>query len=194
MIRVTAELLYFARTMERISPKELARVAAGFPRDVRSKLSSWPMTDPSNPVGNNAIEPVIVNDEEVHIPYGVYFGDPILSDARSKIETAMIHCVYTRHHDGYRRESHLKHVLRSPSPWAAPYLMRLLGEPVVEIVERIESALTAEWTDELRIFAQENDAFMRLTKARARSYWDFYRLRFHTVADYPTFRILEALG
>lgn len=179
--------------MEHLSPTALARVTAGFPREIASKLSAWPVTDAGPLVSDIAMEPVTVCGEEVRIPYGVCFGAPELSDAQSPLEKAMIHCVYTRHHDGYRREAHVEQVLLSPSVWAAPYLMRLLGAPVVQIIERIESGLTDAWVGQLRDFAGENEDFMRLTRARARSYWWFYRHQFRTVEDYPALRILSRL-
>lgn len=179
--------------MEELSQTELALVAAGFPRELGSQLGAWRVAHAGRSLGDVAIEPVHVCDEEVRIPYGVNFGAPVLNDARAPEERAMIHCVYTRHHDGYVREAHVAEVLRSPSPWAVPYLVRLLGAPVAEITERIESGMTDAWANEFRAFAQRNGDFMRLTRARACSYGSFYRHRFRHADDYPALRVLNAL-
>lgn len=179
--------------MEELSQTELARVAAGFPRELGSRLSAWRVADMGRSLGGITIETVHVCDEEVRIPDRVYFGAPLLDDSREPLETAMIHCVYTRHHDGYVRESHVAEVLRSPAPWAVPYLVRLLGAPVAQITEQIESGITDTWANEFRVFAQNNDAFMRLTRARARSYWHFHRHRFRNVDEYPAIRVLNAI-
>lgn len=82
-------------------------------------------------------------------------------------------------------------------PWAAPFIVQLIGEYVIEIVEVIASAVsTLSELDAARYsqFALENPAFMATTRRRATSYWNCYhRSRFPKLCAYPAIAALDAI-
>ncbi|NEX92905.1 hypothetical protein [Caulobacter sp. 17J65-9] len=110
----------------------------------------------------------------------------------SRVESGVLACLLTRHHDGYVRQRALDSVLASQAPWAAPFIVRLIGEYVVEILDEIEAAFEREVSQPVREFVAENPEFVRLTKARVESYWDCYH-RHIPRETYAGFKLLARL-
>jgi hypothetical protein len=143
------------------------------------------------------IGPVGVNGEPLHIPARIYAPDP---DPRSIAALTLpartvLHCLFTRHHDGYVREAHLREVISSPCEWVPPYVIQLVGEYVVEILNVVLENLEYLRQETYSRFVRENPAFMTLTRQRAASYWNcYFRMSRLPLRDYPAQRILEALG
>jgi len=82
----------------------------------------------------------------------------------------------------------------SVESWAAPFIIQLLGEYVIELVERAASMIEGGPKAGYVAFARENPDFMRLTTHRATSYWNvYYRGRIPNRADYPAFSSLATL-
>jgi hypothetical protein len=83
-----------------------------------------------------------------------------------------LRCLYTRHHDGYVRQRNLDQVVSAPEAWVVPYVVQLVGEYVVEIIEVIAAALpqlTVRGSPQRALygrFAADNPAFIDLTAAR----------------------------
>ena len=78
--------------------------------------------------------------------------------------------------------------------WAVPFVVQLVGEYVIEIVDVIESALPLVNSRHFGEFARENSAFMATTRHRVTSYWDcYFHQRFPALRDYPGFVALEAI-
>lgn len=116
-------------------------------------------------------------------------------DASKGERRSLALCLGTRHSDGRVREACLREVLGVDEPWVAPFVVLLLGEYVVEIVEAIAVALPSLNTAHLGSFVQQNPAFMATTRRRATSYWNcYYRGRSPKLADYPAIRVLDALA
>ena len=77
---------------------------------------------------------------------------------------------------------------------AAPFIIQLLGEYVIELVERAASLIESAPKAGYVAFARENPDFLRLTTQRAASYWNvYYRGRIRKRADYPAFPALATL-
>ena len=93
---------------------------------------------------------------------------------------SLLHCLYTRHHNGFVRQRHLGFLLASNEVWTAPFVVQLVGEYVLPIVVQIERELGALHEAHFSAFLMENEAFLRLTSARVRSYWNAY-FRSHDV-------------
>ena len=55
--------------------------------------------------------------------------------------TEILHCIYSRHHDGFVRQRHIEAVLDSTHPWVIPYVIQLIGEYVIEIVQAVQRSL-----------------------------------------------------
>lgn len=143
---------------------------------------------------------VLVLGEAFSAPYRVHCRPTVLQAviARSAGETRQLAvCLGTRHCDGYLREECLRELLAMDCPWAAPYIVQLLGEYVIEIVEVIASAVsTLSVVDAARYFqfALENPASMATTQRRATSYWNCYhRGRFPKLCAYPGVAALDAI-
>lgn len=157
---------------------------------------------------------VRVYDDLLSIPYRIYNAEPAATDlaALSAIQQAMVHCLYTRHNDGFVRQRHLSAVIGADYPWVAPYVVQLIGEYVVEIVRDIHAELAdldkpGSWQ---RLaygrFADDNSAFLELTSQRVTSYWrEYYSTYARPTRDhhsprgrgdrevYPGFLLVESL-
>jgi hypothetical protein len=106
----------------------------------------------------------------------------------------LVHALMTRHHDGFVRQRHLRHLLRAPRVHTAPFVVQLLGEYVVEIVEEIEAGTRDVDPTPYADFLRENPAFLRLTGDRVVSYWDcYYRGRYPRREDYVGWEVLERM-
>ena len=140
---------------------------------------------------------VSVSGERVTIPYRVYNPepDPGVVAPLAPVQRAILSCLYSRHHDGFVRERTVESLLRSDDPWVIPFVVQLVGEYVVEIVELIERGLTAR-SDlaPYERFASENPEFVGLTRKRAVSYWDcYYRDRYPDARSYPGLRAMALI-
>lgn len=80
--------------------------------------------------------------------------------------------------------------------WVAPFVFALIGEYVLQIIELIEhAAKEPAQRERLASFARGAPAFCALTSRRVVSYWDcYYRRQFPRFAEYPPFRLLDAIG
>jgi hypothetical protein len=88
----------------------------------------------------------------------------------------------------------LRQLISTDRPWAAPFLVQLLGEYVIEIVEVIAEAVRQATLQNLSDFARENPKFMAITRQRATSYWDCYFWSgFRSLQTYPAITALNAI-
>jgi len=130
--------------------------------------------------------------ERVTVPYRVYPPEsPIERSRFNDTQRLILHCIYSRHHDGFVRHRHLRAMLGRKEEWTAPFIVRLVGEYVLPIVQDIQERLATDSSERARLqrFAAENPAFTELMRQRAISYWDAYYRRtehgYPTAADYP---------
>lgn len=139
---------------------------------------------------------VSIGGEQLHIPARVYYDtERLLTAATAPGDAGLIAlCLGTRHHDGFVREQCLRRILTSDAPWLAPFVVQLLGEYVIEIIElileRFSQGIEAKYLD----FYQHNLAYCEGVEQRATSYWAaYYRHRFATREEYPGLMALAAL-
>lgn len=139
-----------------------------------------------------------VEGQRVHIPNRLHFvaslnlqtGD----DAR-----IFVSALQTRSTDGFERQRALNDLIHLLDPWAMPFIIALIGEYVIEILDDIFLALTPALEQALGAFIAKNPALWETTKRRITSYWDvYYRGRYgaranFSRADYVGFRILNRL-
>ena len=143
------------------------------------------------------IGPVRVMGQSVHIPCRIYYHEPdeerILT--LTGTQKILLSCLYSRHHDGYVRERHLHRLLPSADPWVPPFVCQLVGEYVIEIIDRILACVeTLKGMDSYSTFSEDNEAFLTLTRQRVVSYWFCYcRGEYLSLRDYPGFRVMNAL-
>lgn len=169
-----------------------------FPRELRPEIEAIvpiiPVTDTLR--SPDDVGPVFLNGQRLHIPSRIYNPEPDASliERLSSIEEQILACLYTRHHDGHVRERALGRILDSNQAWVAPFIVQLLGEYVLEIVEIVYTHVSHTPQESLTTFARENPLFMTLTAQRATCYWDCYhRARFRSLEDYPALRALRIL-
>ncbi|UXI65784.1 hypothetical protein [Tahibacter amnicola] len=100
----------------------------------------------------------------------------------------------TRHWDGRFREACAQQLAGTDAPWVLPFLLALLGDYVVEVANAA-IPIVAHWDSRaMAAFARDNDAFVKVTKARAVSYWNcYYRRRWPCLADYPPIVALRTI-
>jgi hypothetical protein len=141
---------------------------------------------------------IITCNETVSIPQRVYYEETKLTNLNqlSQVQKYIIHCLFTCHHDGLVREKHLKQVILSINEhvWVVPFVIRLLGEYVIEILYVINNNLKRASLETIKIFNLENPDFFKLTEQRVMSYWnEYYRLQYPRKEDYIGFQILKYL-
>jgi hypothetical protein len=139
---------------------------------------------------------ITLSGDRLRIPARIYDPEPDWSLVRSlgSVEQSIVACLYTRHHDGHVRERALTHISRFDEAWVAPFIIQLLGEYVIELIEQVASLLEKHVMPSYIPFVRENPAFLKLTTDRATSYWnEYYRQRFRRREDYPAVRALAAL-
>lgn len=158
--------------------------------------------------------PVFVSGESLTIPYRLYDKDSVLAHhphrdpgnepSRIASDAEVVRaCLLTRHNDGYVRMASLAWLVDRHAvtrPWVVPFVVRLLSEYVIEIVDLINDRI-AELADPasaetfaFREFALANPDFMRLTWSRSASYWSaYFRSRYPKMADCPSIVLLDRL-
>ena len=137
--------------------------------------------------------PVRLGIELLSIPSRIYYDPPVLEAMRlTRLESEILDCLLTRHHDGYVRQKHLARIIRSQNAWVPCFVVPLVGEYVVEILQVVQESLTDLETSIYADFVRANPKFLDLTERRVVSYWDCY-YRSIKKEEYPGFLILDFL-
>lgn len=90
------------------------------------------------------------------------------------------HCLYSRHGEGRVRQRYLAQMVASDEPWVVPFVVRLAGEHVLEIIKAIGRALpglTFRGSAERRVyggFLARNPASFARTEWRVVSDWPWH--------------------
>jgi hypothetical protein len=143
-----------------------------------------------------------IGEEQLSIPYRIYNPEPSLDSLRSlsPLQKTVLACLYTRHHDGHVRQRHLTTIVGQAEIWVTPFVVRLLGEYVVQIIVAIQRGLVdvdiagTPLRSVYGRFAARNPQFVDVTLQRAASYWDcYYRNLFADRRQYPSFQILASI-
>jgi hypothetical protein len=188
------------RTLEpryvRASMRDLRRA---FPGHLGAEVEAVLAVLPAGPPPTDwDIGPIELGGERLSIPDRIYQPELVSSRSLSETSQRVVAALYTRHHDGSVRERHLRSLLAAREPWIAPFVVQLLGEYVLEIVEVIAEAHAAEQLLEhpaFRDFARESRSFIELTERRAISRWSqLHRARYPRKELYPALRLLRALA
>jgi hypothetical protein len=141
-----------------------------------------------------------VSGEQIAFADRIYNPEPPgeLIEALSATQQLIAHCAYSRHHDGHVRQRSCERILRSAEAWVPPYVVQLVGEYVVEIIETIRAELHLDdGPGPLNVaygkFVAANPKLLELTRQHAVSYWNcYYRGRYSRDA-YPAFSVLASL-
>lgn len=131
------------------------------------------------------------------IPERIYNNELSLSHYQSLTDRQQIvvDCLFTRHHDGFIREKHLKKIIHQCGDyngWILPYIIRLTGEYVIEILKVIKENVGHIDKNVIKDFITENPRFYQTIESRVVSYWDcYYRREYPDKTDYVGFEIIE---
>lgn len=146
--------------------------------------------------------PVQLNAELISIPVRIYWEEHRLMEPRdlTEIQKTALSCLLTRHHNGFVREKHLKLIIDSKHYWVQPFIIQLIGEYVIEIIQHIQNNFSDLNKMNLTKFINENPEFWDLTKNRIISYWDcYYRKKFNgqitgfNRQEYPGFKLVDRI-
>lgn len=134
---------------------------------------------------------VNVNDEMIRVPSRVYFEKiPSAVAQIDENEHLMQQCIWTRHHNGYKRQAALAEIISSNRFWSVPFIAFLVGEYVIEILDDIYARLSDIDDHILGQFLADNPEFHLLTRERVMSYWDVYYRQSIRRNEYVGFKIL----
>lgn len=140
--------------------------------------------------------------QHLTIPGRLYNDEPA-AEAVATLSTRqcqMLHCLYSRHHDGRVRQRHLEKVIASTDPWVVPFVLQLVGEYVLEVLVVIREGLR-----ELAVpgsdrqlaygrFIQDNLAYFDRIQRQVTSYWNcYYRTAYASFQGYPGCTLLDLL-
>jgi hypothetical protein len=144
---------------------------------------------------------VRVAGETVTIPVSVY-NDPASIETLqlSGLQKELADCLLTRHHNGVVRQNYLERIICSENVWITPFVVQLIGEYVIEILNVIDSNLGNLNPSVYAQFVATNPEFMALTEQRVISYWnENYRRpvwgveKFYERDEYVGFRLVRLL-
>jgi hypothetical protein len=112
----------------------------------------------------------------------------------TNVQQNIVDCFYTRHCNGYIRERYLKEIVQLDYEWVVLYVIQLLGEYVIEILQVIYENLNQRNLSNYKKFIKNNSEFYELTRQRMISYWDCYYRRFYKYKkDYVGFKVFKIL-
>jgi hypothetical protein len=169
-----------SQSLARAFPVRLATVTAAVTASIPE-----PDLPPSHPVTTTSSRTwpgLVVDHEPVIIPHRIYNAEPPHPPAGlSRTGELVMAAWYSRHHDGRVRHRQLGTLLAADEPWAAPFVIALLGEYVIEICRDIEQFIRTEpaapgpaMLGHLAGFLDGNPSFAELTRQRALSYWSLH--------------------
>ena len=152
--------------------------------------------DPAWSLSPDSIGPILLNGEQLSIPYRVYLlePEPDRISVLTNLQQLILSAILSRSSNGFVREKCVSKLLQSDEPWIPPFVLQLLGEYVLPIIRVVEDHSAVLKRPEYRRFLIENPAFFHLLKQRITSYWNcYYRAMFPRLRDYPAFQIAESL-
>jgi hypothetical protein len=144
---------------------------------------------------------VTVEDQAILIPSRLHFASDRLTLPPTDPAWLIARALQTRSNNGFERQRAARDLMADVRPWGAPYIVTLVGEYVVEILDDIDAALQSDAEQIIVTFLIANPAFWETIKSRVVSYWNvYYRLsragehrRAHAKADYVGFRLIDRL-
>lgn len=90
-------------------------------------------------VSSGSIGPILLNGEQLSIPYRVYLlePEPDRFSALTNIQRLILSAILSRSSNGFVREKCLGQLLRSDEAWIPPFVLQLVGEYVLPIIRMV---------------------------------------------------------
>src|SRR5215470_13098178 len=163
-----------------------------FPGDLHDDAIVALSTLPENPLPS-PIFTAAVTGQIVVLPYRIYHDTALIDTSSLRtLQKEIVDSLLTRHNDGFVRQQYLTRIIALDHVWIPPFVIQLIGEYVVEILEVIQRNLKFLDTPVYREFLQANPELLATTKQRVASYWDcYYRNRGRE--EYVGFQVLDFL-
>jgi hypothetical protein len=171
------------------------QITSAFPTALRDDVRRAASVLPKPFLSSMGAFRTVVENEVVIVPYRVYYDTKLIdADRLTPAQQIIISCLLTRHHNGYVREEHLRRIISSNHAWIPPFVIQLIGEYVMEILQVIDEKLAVLNAEAYSGFLKDNPTFWSTTKRRVVSYWDcYYRRAWPRWEDYVGFRLVEYL-
>ena len=154
------------------------RIVGAFPRsltsDVEKVLDAIPVA--KHAPSSDDIGLITLEGESLNIPFRIYFPEPnqISLVLLTKLQRAILTCLYTRHHDGRVREKYLREIIGAEERWVIPFVLQLAGEYIIEIIKFLDQNSHQLKRENYSSFVKANPAFCLITSQRIFSYWSCY--------------------
>jgi hypothetical protein len=136
---------------------------------------------------------LLVGGEKILVPRRLGYSEAQSASSNDGRIAQMAACLQTQSSNGFDRQRALRSLLPAVQPWSAPFVVTLIGEYVVEIIEDIAGATTPSNVDAMISFISENCDYWELTKQRVASYWNAYYRHKYTKLNYPGFQLVRTL-
>ena len=136
-------------------------------------------------------EAVCLNGEFLELPQRVYFGE-YNTQSLTLVQEQMLNCLYLCHCNGHLREHYLRELLIVKEDFTLPFIAKLFGDYVIEILEILQSELPNDIRDKLRDFFRGNSLYQKRIESRIASYWDlFYRNVYPDFKKYVGYQLFQ---
>ncbi len=135
---------------------------------------------------------VQVQSQRVLIPARLHFSPDRLVRTEADGVRWFVRALETRSNNGFERQRAARDLLMGFQPWAAPFILALVGEYVVEILHDISASMTPHIEQALSAFIVQNEAYWSTIKRRVASYWNAY-YRSNSRDKYVGFEIVDRL-
>ena len=175
---------------------ELRKLKNAFPKQLMSDINflASKINAKSEHLAHWGYE-IYIEGENIEIPSRIYWDESKLKvNGLNDSHKMIIACILTRHNNGYVREKNLEKLIVSDQYWTIPYIIQLLGEYVIELLELVWNKFDSINKENLVKFITENETYWFKTKQRIASYWDCYhRYKGKPKSDYIGFKLIERI-
>jgi hypothetical protein len=171
------------------SNKELV---LAFPESLREDVIAMLSVFPENAHSCGSFS-VKIAGEVLSLPNRIYH-DPKLIDTQrlTAAQRQLAYALLTRHNNGFVRQEFVSRLIESSQVWIPPFVVKLMGEYVIEILHLIKARLSSLDKPIYRGFANGNPEFLAITQSRIVSYWNCY-YRHVSTDEYVGFQLLSYL-
>ena len=133
-------------------------------------------------------EVVCLNREVLELPQRVYFGE-FNTQNLTLVQEQMLNCLYLCHCNG-----HLRELLAVKEDFVLPFIAKLFGDYVIEILEVLHRELPNNTRNKLKVFFRANSLYQERIESRIASYWDcFYKNAHPNFKKYIGYKLFQSI-
>ena len=156
---------------------ELEIIQKAFPVEIREEINSL-LTKfaVETKFSTKGFEVILTGQEKLEIPQRVYYKSPdsLTNSKFTPKEQEILNCLFSRHDNGFIRQESVRNIIGSNNNWTVPYIVKIIGEYVIKILNDINTSFEIINKSNLISFVQQNPEFYNRTRSRVGSYWDCY--------------------